>query len=196
MIAEGDGCWRSQIPATPPELGDILAYTAASHPLVAMTRRAVSSLADAADIALVVPQSAKPAVGLAPTTSTTMMLALGDAIAVALLEPRLLHRDFQALHPGGQLGRQLLRVADVMHAGEQCAGRRRQPDVGRDPGDDRQELRLRRRGGRPWQACRHRHRRRSPPPHGSALLASASTSDDATRRRSGRRRWPPKRWAD
>jgi arabinose-5-phosphate isomerase len=57
--------------------------------------------------------------GLAPTTSTTMMLALGDAIAVALLERKgFSTEDFQTLHPGGQLGRQLLRVADIMHEGE------------------------------------------------------------------------------
>jgi arabinose-5-phosphate isomerase len=56
--------------------------------------------------------------GLAPTTSTTMMLALGDAIAVALLERKgFSSDDFQVLHPGGQLGRQLLRVADIMHSG-------------------------------------------------------------------------------
>jgi arabinose-5-phosphate isomerase len=56
--------------------------------------------------------------GLAPTTSTTMMLALGDAIAVALLERKgFSAEDFQILHPGGRLGRQLLRVEEIMHAG-------------------------------------------------------------------------------
>ena len=57
--------------------------------------------------------------GLAPTTSTTMMLALGDALAVALLERNgFSTADFQQLHPGGQLGRQLLTVENVMHGGE------------------------------------------------------------------------------
>ena len=57
--------------------------------------------------------------GLAPTTSTTMMLALGDALAVALLERKGFSTgDFQVLHPGGQLGRKLLRVADIMHDGD------------------------------------------------------------------------------
>ena len=57
--------------------------------------------------------------GLAPTTSTTMMLALGDAVAVALLERKGFSvQDFQTLHPGGTLGRKLLRVADIMHDGE------------------------------------------------------------------------------
>jgi arabinose-5-phosphate isomerase len=121
MIAEGDAVLALSNSGDTAELGDILAYTRRFRiPLVAMTRRAVSSLADAADIPLVVPQSAEACpMGLAPTTSTTMMLALGDAIAVALLERKgFSSEDFQALHPGGQLGRQLLRVADVMHAGE------------------------------------------------------------------------------
>jgi arabinose-5-phosphate isomerase len=121
MIAEGDAVLALSNSGDTAELGDILAYTRRFRiPLVAMTRRAVSSLADAADIALVVPQSAEACpMGLAPTTSTTMMLALGDAIAVALLERKgFSTEDFQALHPGGQLGRQLLRVTDVMHAGE------------------------------------------------------------------------------
>ena len=57
--------------------------------------------------------------GLAPTTSTTMTLALGDALAVALLERRgFTADDFQMLHPGGQLGRRLLKVADIMHNGD------------------------------------------------------------------------------
>jgi arabinose-5-phosphate isomerase len=56
--------------------------------------------------------------GLAPTTSTTMMLALGDALAVALLERRgFSTEDFQLFHPGGSIGRKLLRVADIMHSG-------------------------------------------------------------------------------
>jgi arabinose-5-phosphate isomerase len=85
-----------------------------------MTRRAASTLAEAADVALILPESAEACpMGLAPTTSTTMMLALGDAVAVALLERKGFSvQDFQALHPGGSLGRKLLRVADIMHDGE------------------------------------------------------------------------------
>ncbi len=57
--------------------------------------------------------------GLAPTTSTTMMMALGDALALALLERHdFSESDFQRLHPGGQLGRLLLRVTDIMHDGD------------------------------------------------------------------------------
>ncbi len=58
--------------------------------------------------------------GLAPTTSTTLMLALGDALAVALLERKgFSSADFQVFHPGGQLGRRLLKVSDLMHSGEE-----------------------------------------------------------------------------
>jgi arabinose-5-phosphate isomerase len=100
------------------ELTDILAYTRRyGIPLIAMTRRSRSTLGDQADVALVLPQSPEACpLGLAPTTSTTMMMALGDAIAVALLERRgFSAADFKVFHPGGSLGRQLLRVVDVMH---------------------------------------------------------------------------------
>lgn len=103
------------------ELSDIVGYTRRFRiPLIAMTRRAASALAEASDVALIVPESAEACpMGLAPTTSTTMMLALGDAVAVALLERKgFSARDFQALHPGGTLGRKLLHVADIMHDGE------------------------------------------------------------------------------
>ena len=69
-------------------------------------RRAASTLAAAADVALVLPQMPEACpMGLAPTTSTTMMLALGDALAVALLERKgFSAQDFQVFHPGGKLG--------------------------------------------------------------------------------------------
>ncbi len=103
------------------ELSDIVSYTRRFRiPLIAMTRRASSALAEAADIALILPESAEACpMGLAPTTSTTMMLALGDAVAVALLERKGFSvHDFHSLHPGGTLGRKLLHVADSMHEGE------------------------------------------------------------------------------
>lgn len=89
-------------------------------PLVAITSRAMSALARAADVVLALPQAPEACPhGLAPTTSTVMQLALGDALAVALLEARgFSARDFSLLHPGGRLGAMLQHVADVMHRGD------------------------------------------------------------------------------
>jgi len=118
MLAEGDAVLALSNSGDTAELEDIVAYTRRFRiPLIAMTRRAASTLAEAADITLVVPDSAEACpMGLAPTTSTTMMLALGDALAVALLERKgFSARDFHSLHPGGTLGRKLLHVADIMH---------------------------------------------------------------------------------
>ncbi len=102
------------------ELADIIAYTRRfGIPLIGMTRKAASSLAEQSDVALILPPVPEACpLGLAPTTSTTMMLALGDALAVALLERRgFSAADFREFHPGGQLGRALLKVTDIMHAG-------------------------------------------------------------------------------
>jgi arabinose-5-phosphate isomerase len=118
MIGEGDAVLALSNSGDTAELADIVAYTRRFRiPLLAMTRRDGSSLAEAADITLLLPASAEACpMGLAPTTSTTMMMALGDALAVALLERKgFSASDFQVLHPGGQIGRRLLRVADIMH---------------------------------------------------------------------------------
>jgi arabinose-5-phosphate isomerase len=88
-------------------------------PLIALTGRPVSTLGRAADVVIDVgvAEEACP-LGLAPTASTTATLAMGDALAVALLEHRGFRpEDFAALHPAGALGRRLLRVADLMHTG-------------------------------------------------------------------------------
>ena len=103
------------------ELSDLIAY-AKRHgvPLVAFTANADSTLGRAADICLALPraQEACPN-GLAPTTSTTMQLALGDALAVALLEARgFTAQDFRTYHPGGKLGALLKTAKDIMHVGE------------------------------------------------------------------------------
>jgi arabinose-5-phosphate isomerase len=90
-------------------------------PLIAITGSDSSTLSMAADVALDagVPEEACP-MGLAPTASTTAALALGDALAVALLERKGFgESDFAVLHPAGSLGRKLLKVADVMHTGDQ-----------------------------------------------------------------------------
>lgn len=91
-------------------------------PLIAMTGNEASTLAEAADVHLYVPveQEACP-LGLAPTSSTTAALAMGDALAVALLEARgFTQEDFARSHPGGALGRRLLlKIRDLMHQGAQ-----------------------------------------------------------------------------
>ncbi len=104
------------------ELADLVAFTRRfGIPLIVITSGAASSLAEASDVALLLPAAPEACpLGLAPTTSTTVMLALGDALAIALLERKGFSLDqFQALHPGGSIGRQLLRVADVMHSGDE-----------------------------------------------------------------------------
>jgi arabinose-5-phosphate isomerase len=121
MLAEGDAVLALSNSGDTAELADIVAYSRRFRiPLIAMTRRDGSTLAEAADVTLLLPASAEACpMGLAPTTSTTMMIALGDALAVALLERKGFSAgDFQVLHPGGQLGRRLLRVADIMHGGD------------------------------------------------------------------------------
>jgi arabinose-5-phosphate isomerase len=103
------------------ELADIIAHSRRfSIPLVAITGKKASALAEAADVVLVLPQGDEACpMGLAPTTSTTVTLALGDALAIALLERKSFTADqFQLLHPGGQLGRKLAKVTDIMHKGE------------------------------------------------------------------------------
>lgn len=91
-----------------------------SVPLIVMTGRPDSTLGRAADVTLdvSVPEEACP-LGLAPTSSTTVTMALGDALAIALLEERgFTADDFAVYHPAGALGRRLLRVEDLMHAGD------------------------------------------------------------------------------
>jgi len=102
------------------ELTDIIGYTRRfSIPLIAMVRRRGSMLVEAADIPMVLPESPEAAPTDAPTTSTTMMLALGDALAVAVLVRRgFTKEDFSVFHPGGKLGKAFLRVEDLMHRDE------------------------------------------------------------------------------
>ncbi|WP_323767642.1 KpsF/GutQ family sugar-phosphate isomerase [Antarctobacter sp.] len=104
------------------ELADMIAHCARfSIPLVAMTKGADSTLSRAADFVLLMPDAPEAcAIGMAPTTSTTMAMALGDALAVAMMQHRGFDRSsFAAFHPGGTLGAQLLRVSAVMHRGEE-----------------------------------------------------------------------------
>jgi arabinose-5-phosphate isomerase len=89
-------------------------------PLVTLTGKVGSTLGEASDVALDVSVREEAcSLNLAPTASTTVAMAMGDALAVALLERRgFRHDDFAALHPAGRLGKKLLRVEHLMHAGE------------------------------------------------------------------------------
>jgi arabinose-5-phosphate isomerase len=88
--------------------------------MVTLTGNARSTLADASDVVLDVSVKEEAcSLNLAPTASTTVSMAVGDALAVALLERRgFKHDDFADLHPGGRLGKKLLRVENLMHGGE------------------------------------------------------------------------------
>ncbi|MBX9589304.1 MAG: KpsF/GutQ family sugar-phosphate isomerase [Hyphomonadaceae bacterium] len=103
------------------ELGNILTYSRRFKvPLIAITSRADSTLAKQSDVVLELPRAKEACPhGLAPTTSTTMQLALGDCLAIALLEHKgFTAHDFKTFHPGGSLGAALKFVADIMHTGE------------------------------------------------------------------------------
>ncbi len=104
------------------ELTDLVAYTRRfAIPLVAIVGCEKASLTDAADVALILPASPEAGpIGLAPTTSTTMMLALGDALAICVLRRKGFSTDdFHLLHPGGKLGHMLIRVGELMHDGDE-----------------------------------------------------------------------------
>lgn len=120
MITRDDAVLAISNSGETAELSDLIAHTRRfGIPLIAITGRDGSSLAEIADVALLLPATAEACpMGLSPTTSTTMTLALGDAIAIALLERKgFTTDDFQLLHPRGQLGRLILKVSDIMHAG-------------------------------------------------------------------------------
>jgi len=100
------------------ELSDMLQFSKRYEiPMIAIVGRAKSTLAESADVALIMADEPEAGtLGLAPTTSTTMTLALGDALAVALFERKQFSEsDFHAFHPGGKLGQSLVRVRDIMH---------------------------------------------------------------------------------
>ncbi|OIR08032.1 arabinose 5-phosphate isomerase KdsD [mine drainage metagenome] len=121
MITQHDAVLALSNSGETPELTDVVSFCRRFDiPLVAITSRADSALAQAADQALILPDLGEACpMGLAPTTSTTMMLALGDALAVALLERKgFSSADFKVFHPGGKLGRRLAKVSDLMHGGD------------------------------------------------------------------------------
>lgn len=118
MVMKGDVALVLSNSGETPELADIIAHTRRFDiPLIGVAGRAESTLLRAADVAILLPAAPEACeTGIVPTTSTTMTLALGDALAVALME----HRDFtpdqfRVFHPGGKLGARLARVRDLMH---------------------------------------------------------------------------------
>lgn len=104
-----------------PELADMIAYSRRFQiPMIGVASRPGSTLLKQSDVVIVLPQAPEACgTGVVPTTSTTMTLALGDALAVALMEHRrFTPENFREFHPGGKLGAQLSRVADLMHRGD------------------------------------------------------------------------------
>ena len=121
MIVAGDAVLALSNSGETTELADIVAHARRfGLPLVGITARADSTLAAAADVTLILPAAMEACpMGLAPTTSTTMQMALGDALAVALLTRRgFTATDFRQFHPGGRLGARLTRVRDLMHTAD------------------------------------------------------------------------------
>lgn len=120
-LKPGDACLLISNSGETSELINLIEYTRRfSIPLIALSSNQESTLVEASDYQLLLP-TAKEAcfIGLAPTTSTTMTLALGDAIAIALMEKRAFNSEhFRELHPGGQLGSQVTKVKHLMHIDE------------------------------------------------------------------------------
>ena len=118
MVAEGDVLVVLSNSGETSELADILAHAKRfAIPLIAVAGREGSTLMRQADVGLLLPQVPEACeTGIVPTTSTTMTLALGDALAIALMEHRAFTPEhFRMFHPGGKLGARLLRVRDLMH---------------------------------------------------------------------------------
>jgi arabinose-5-phosphate isomerase len=122
MITQVDAVLALSQSGETAEMSDLLAYARRFEiPLIAITSGPQSALSQTANVTLLLPpfKEACP-LGLAPTTSTTAMLALGDAIAVTLFERKGFSADdFHQFHPKGALGKRFLRVSDVMHRGDQ-----------------------------------------------------------------------------
>lgn len=105
-----------------PELTDIIAHSRRFKiPLIGVAKKPDSTLVRQSDVAILLPDAAEACPnGLAPTTSTTLTLALGDALAVALMKQRdFSPENFRVFHPGGKLGARLVKVGDLMHSGEE-----------------------------------------------------------------------------
>lgn len=118
MVTDKDAVLALSNSGKVPELRDMILYTRRRKiPLIGITANPTSPLGQESDMLLRLPKLAEAGtLALAPTTSTTMQIALGDALAVALMERRKFRpEDFHGFHPGGQLGKQFIRVRDLMH---------------------------------------------------------------------------------
>ena len=118
MVMKGDVALVLSNSGETPELADIVAHTRRFDiPLIGVASRPDSTLLRQADVALLLPAAPEACeTGIVPTTSTTMTLALGDAIAIALMEHRQFTPEhFRVFHPGGKLGARLAKVRDLMH---------------------------------------------------------------------------------
>ena len=121
MIERDDICLMISNSGETTELGDILAYcTRFGVPIIGISKRPDSTLMRAATYRLTLPAAPEACpMGMAPTTSTTLTMAMGDALAVALMEDRgFAAEHFAVFHPGGKLGAQLARVGQLMHGAE------------------------------------------------------------------------------
>ena len=118
MVTASDVVLAISFSGEAPELSDLIAYTRRFDiPLLAISGKADSALLRQADITMLLPPVTEACgTGVVPTTSTTLTLALGDALAVALMEHReFTAENFREFHPGGKLGAKLARVGDLMH---------------------------------------------------------------------------------
>ena len=119
MVTQSDVALVLSNSGETPELADLIAHTRRFRiPLIGVASRPGSTLLRQSDVALVLPAAEEACgSGIVPTTSTTMTLALGDALAVALMEHRRFTAEhFRTFHPGGKLGARLSKVGDLMHA--------------------------------------------------------------------------------
>ena len=121
MVTATDFCLAISNSGETTELYDIVAHTRRfGIPMAAISSKPYSTLMQAADFKLALTEAPEAcSIGMAPTTSTTLTLALGDALAVALMERRDFQpEDFKMFHPGGKLGAQMATVAQLMHRGD------------------------------------------------------------------------------
>lgn len=123
MVTKDDLCLLLSNSGETSELGDLINHTRRfGIPMIGMSSKRDSTLMRAADLRLTLPQEPEAGSGIAPTTSTTLALALGDALAMALMEQRgFLSEHFRTYHPGGKLGAQLALVHQLMHGADAMA---------------------------------------------------------------------------